>query len=286
MANEKDLIQAILADPTDESPRVAYADWLEERGDLRGEFLRIQTALMRMPRKDKQQVRFRKRLKQLRARLDAESLAWFNALRYRTAFAALDRPLKAKDGVPEKRVADAERRLGIRIPRALRDYYLIAGAHRFNDAHHHLLPPKEWALASGKVMFLAENQGVWQCGVKVNDRAGDDPPVFGEYEDPGDRWRWPGPCSEFLVIQVYLQAIYGYGMAHRGSADIVTQEALDLLEKTWPFIGEDLDGPIYGRDGQGACDVGGMLCVAGRKREDYDAIVTEFSQVGVRIEQL
>ena len=60
MADEQAFIQAILADPTDDSPRLVYADWLEERSDLRGEFLRIQTALTSMPRKDKQQARLRK----------------------------------------------------------------------------------------------------------------------------------------------------------------------------------------------------------------------------------
>jgi uncharacterized protein (TIGR02996 family) len=286
MVDEQAFVPTILANPTDEGPRLVYADCLEERGDPRGVFLRLQTALMRMPRKDKRQARFRKRLKELRSRLDAEALAWFNTLRYRTAFAALDRPLTPRDGVPEKRVAEAERGLGIRLPRALRDYYLVAGSHRFNQAHHNLLPPREWSLASGTVMFLGENQGVWQCGVKVNDRAGDDPPVFGEYEGTTDRWRSPLRCSEFLVTQIYLEAVYGYGMKYRGSADIVTREGLAELEETWPFIEDDLDGPVFGKDSQGACVVGDMLCVGGRTRKDFDAIVAEFSQTGVSIEQL
>src|SRR5947209_10147964 len=103
MVDEQAFVQAIIANPTDGGLRLVYADWLEERGDPRGEFLRIQTALLSLPRKDRQQARFRKRLKGLRSRLDAEALAWFNALRYRTAFAALDRPLTLRDGVPEQR---------------------------------------------------------------------------------------------------------------------------------------------------------------------------------------
>jgi uncharacterized protein (TIGR02996 family) len=284
MREEKPFIQQILANPSDASLHFIYADWLEERGDRRGEFLRIRTALMKMPSKDKRSASFRKRLKALRSSLDAEWLAWLNMLRYRTAFAALDRPLTDKAGIPEKRVAEGERRLGIRLPRALRDYYLVAGSHRFNQAHHRLLPPKEWFLASGKIMFLQENQGVWHGGVKVNDPAGDDPPVFGQYEGTTDRFRWPEPCSEFLVTQLYLQAVYGYGMKYRGSADIVTPEALAKLEETWPFIGEDLDGPVFGKDGQAACLVGGSLYVGGRGRKDFDAIVAEFSGLGVAIE--
>lgn len=38
-------LQAILAAPDDDTPRLVYADWLEERGDPRGEFIRVQIAL-------------------------------------------------------------------------------------------------------------------------------------------------------------------------------------------------------------------------------------------------
>jgi uncharacterized protein (TIGR02996 family) len=38
-------LRAILAAPDDDTPRLVYADWLEERGDPRGEFIRLQVAL-------------------------------------------------------------------------------------------------------------------------------------------------------------------------------------------------------------------------------------------------
>jgi uncharacterized protein (TIGR02996 family) len=41
-------VQAILDDPDDGSLRLIYADWLEERGDPRGEFIRVQYALAGM----------------------------------------------------------------------------------------------------------------------------------------------------------------------------------------------------------------------------------------------
>ncbi len=286
MREEKPFIRQILANPSDDSPRLVYADWLEERGDPRGEYLRIQTALAKMPRKDKRFASFRKRLKALRSSLDADWLAFCNTLRYRTGFASLERPLTDKNGVPEKRVAAGERRLGVRLPRSLRDYYLVAGSHRLNQAHHRLLRPEDWFKSSGRIMFLEENQGVWHGGVKINDPAGDDPPVFGQYEGTNDRWRWPERCSDFLVTLLYLQAVYGYyGMKYRGNADIVTPEGLAKLEETWPFVGEDLDGPAFGKNGQAACMVGRSLYVGGRTRKNFDAIVAEFSPLGVEIEQ-
>jgi uncharacterized protein (TIGR02996 family) len=291
MGDEAAFMQAIVADPTDDSPRLVYADWLEERGDLRGEFLRIQTMLARMPKKDKRYASLRKRLKELRSAIDSEWLAWFNTLRYRTAFAALARPLTPKDGVPEKSVAEGERRLGIRLPRALRDYYLVAGRFdQFNQAHDRLLPPGEWDLASGKVVFLEENQGAALGGVKPNDPAGDDPPVFWGYivDDEPDWNRHQDRCSEFLVNHLYLQAVLG-GMKYLGTASITPQD-LAKIEKTWPFIS---DGYVraFGKNGQAVCVMGGGVGVGadlyagGRRRKDFDEIVTEFSGIGINIEE-
>jgi|GEM_PF-3207362 len=41
------MVDAILAAPDDDSPRLVYADWLTERGDPRGEFIQVQCTLGR-----------------------------------------------------------------------------------------------------------------------------------------------------------------------------------------------------------------------------------------------
>lgn len=48
MGNSMDdspFIDTIIANPDDDGPRLVYADWLEERGDPRGEFIRLQIQL-------------------------------------------------------------------------------------------------------------------------------------------------------------------------------------------------------------------------------------------------
>jgi uncharacterized protein (TIGR02996 family) len=42
-------LQAIVANPDDDMPRLVYADWLEERGDPRGEFIRLQWTVAQLP---------------------------------------------------------------------------------------------------------------------------------------------------------------------------------------------------------------------------------------------
>ncbi|WP_166831394.1 TIGR02996 domain-containing protein [Thalassoroseus pseudoceratinae] len=49
MHTDNEFFQAVLADPDDLIPRLVYADWLDEQGDPRGEFIRVQCELADMP---------------------------------------------------------------------------------------------------------------------------------------------------------------------------------------------------------------------------------------------
>jgi uncharacterized protein (TIGR02996 family) len=77
VVEEDRFLQAILADPDDTSIRLVYADWLEERGDQRGEFLRLEAALMELPREDERWAGMAARLRDLRATIDRD---WLTAL--------------------------------------------------------------------------------------------------------------------------------------------------------------------------------------------------------------
>lgn len=52
MSTERDLLDAILAAPDDDGPRLIYADWLLECGDLRGELVAVECELARLQRGD------------------------------------------------------------------------------------------------------------------------------------------------------------------------------------------------------------------------------------------
>ncbi len=50
MSYKEAFLQAIVENPDDDTPRLIYADWLEEYGDLhRAEFIRVQCELARLP---------------------------------------------------------------------------------------------------------------------------------------------------------------------------------------------------------------------------------------------
>ena len=52
MTHDDAFLQAIIECPDDDAPRLIYADWLDERGDPRGEFIRVQCALAGMDEYD------------------------------------------------------------------------------------------------------------------------------------------------------------------------------------------------------------------------------------------
>jgi uncharacterized protein (TIGR02996 family) len=55
-------LETILAQPDDDTPRLIFADWLEEEGDsARAEFIRVQVERARLPEWDARQVRLRLR---------------------------------------------------------------------------------------------------------------------------------------------------------------------------------------------------------------------------------
>src|ERR1043165_7811706 len=55
---DTNFLQEIIADPDNDIPRLIYADWLEERGDPRGEFIRLQCQRASLP-EDATQARTR-----------------------------------------------------------------------------------------------------------------------------------------------------------------------------------------------------------------------------------
>src|SRR5262249_32635855 len=77
MSSDTEFLRAILDAPEDACARLVYADWLEERGDLRGEYLRLDTAFVKMPRRAKEHRRIHDRLIELRKTLDRE---WVTAV--------------------------------------------------------------------------------------------------------------------------------------------------------------------------------------------------------------
>src|SRR4051794_8024510 len=65
MTQAEAFLRAIIDNPDDESLRLIYADYLDERGDPRAEFIRVQCALARIPQGDRRREALEAREREL-----------------------------------------------------------------------------------------------------------------------------------------------------------------------------------------------------------------------------
>lgn len=78
MTHDDAFLQDILANPEDDTPRLIYADWLEERGDPRGEFIRLQCRLATMSADDQRRPLLEQQEREL---LERHQDKWLGSLR-------------------------------------------------------------------------------------------------------------------------------------------------------------------------------------------------------------
>ncbi len=175
---------------------------------------------------------------------------------YAQTYARLGFPLTRQDGIPAGKIAAAEKRLGIRLPDALRDYYLIAGRERvLNHIHNHLCAPEECEVLNGKLAFVEENQCVVVWGVAAGLRPLSDPAIYQGSVLDGEPGRWfleCRKCSTFLVFMLHLQASFGGGMKFTASA-AVPNGLVNQLDAGWHFGGEVNGMRAYSRENQAVC---------------------------------
>ena len=80
---------------------------------------------------------------------------------YRKMFDTLGYPLRSSHALAASTIDRAAERLNVRVPKALRDFYLVAGREkRFNHCHNRILGPKNWRVSKNKLIFMEENQWV------------------------------------------------------------------------------------------------------------------------------
>ena len=209
---------------------------------------------------------------------------------YRAAAEKLLGSLGGQPGLSEEFLEQTEEGLGLRLPLALRDYYVAVGALRdLNDAHDQLLGPANWFVDAGKLAFMVENQAVVYWGVEATERPNADPPVFlGVNAKPIEWHPTHDRCSEFLLVMMHWQAVCGglefLGMAEAGG------KTVKHFEQEWRRVGEVEGLLAFCREGQAACFMGEgdarQLYVGGRSEEELERVAGELAGIGVRLDHL
>lgn len=175
---------------------------------------------------------------------------------YRNVYAELGFELGKRDGISEAAIKKAEKKAGVAIPPSLRYYYLVAGKEKtLNTIFNVLLPPENWDVHRGKLVFMEENQCVVVWGVSLKDKHAKDPKVFQSARVDDELKGWydqRNTCSQFLVFMLHLQSAYGGGMPHCASA-AVPAKTVSVLDKSWSFGGEVHEMRAYRKPGQSIC---------------------------------
>jgi hypothetical protein len=118
------------------------------------------------------------------------------------------RPLGPADGLSPQLVSGAERKLGFRLPAALREaYLLLGGADELTSRANILVPPPKLKVEDRRLVIWRENQDVGRWGVSLSSLRLEDPPVEFDksqlFPDAKPRWVRQDPTlSEFVIHMV------------------------------------------------------------------------------------
>jgi uncharacterized protein (TIGR02996 family) len=245
MNTERAFERAILAAPEDDSRRLVYADWLEERGDPRGEYLRVETALASMPSGGRQYRSLRKRVTELRKGVDR---AWGITFGLRKITAIEDLVYYLREfhkSWSESPGMDATS-FPADLPHGLALVYRELGAlteieaepSPF-DAQDQLVEPNRLRHVGDMVEFAWENQGNWSCRFPV-EKGVADPPVF---SNAADVWQSPArgfqrvcdSLNHFLTTICLQEAVYSAPCLVSFNGGSQPREALNAAcRPLWP----------------------------------------------------
>jgi hypothetical protein len=177
-------------------------------------------------------------------------------------------------GLEEKELTAAEERLGVHLPAALKDFYLVTGAWDLNFAHNRLLEPNELRWVKDKLVFYEENEKLAQWGISRTELRRNDPVVSQGVRERG-RMQWFDEelsCSNFLVLMTYWQTLVG-GL---GFASVATIDGKwDRVKPGWARQGNNGPMVIYAKP----------KCVLGVLYDEEDK-VTSLHSAAVDLAQL
>lgn len=191
--------------------------------------------------------------------------------------------LGSNDGWTEADLDAAEERLGVQLPTALREAYLLFGRrHDLTGTHDVLLGPAELYVDDAKeaLVFRHENQGAASWGILLSSLQDDAPAVLIRLDladKSAERWEdWLERLSLCFVEIIFSESL----QADEELCDFLDPDgdSLELLERSsvrLPFpaypIGEETRW-FLGQDVLLRDDDGAAILARGRTAEDLDRV--------------
>jgi len=176
---------------------------------------------------------------------------------YRDTFAAVGVQLSIDDGCASADIDGAEKRLQVKIPLSLREYYLLSGwEKRINQFHNRLLAPEKWFIESDHLVFMEENQWVLYWGISAHEGPKTDAPVFQgvNLRIKGIQWHAEhDSCFIFLNAMAIWHASFGGAAANTAMGYVEEERARRTLDENWILVGEVNAMRAYKKGRQAAC---------------------------------
>lgn len=156
-------------------------------------------------------------------------------------------PLSPGDGFGEEELEGAELRLGFPLPRALCEWYGLAGCRKdVWSRQDELLPPKRLYIADGVLIFYIENQSVVRWGVPLSERGQDDPPVVVEDDEPLGGWRTENASTSEFALQMLVFSAKWSSRNECWASGATDEAVVSLIESSYPRLAfPDWHWPAY-----------------------------------------
>lgn len=161
-------------------------------------------------------------------------------------------PLREQDQIPEERIVAAEQKLGVKLPKALREWLLLAGMRAdYMGNQDQLCGPEDiaWSPDAPDVLFFSiENQHCCEWGIQREDLGREDPPVVevnperAEYEEKECVYPHTDSISAFFAWMVheglFLSGPINNGLAIYGGAVTtnVPEAMLQAFRENYPQL--------------------------------------------------
>jgi hypothetical protein len=115
--------------------------------------------------------------------------------------------LTASDGLGDAAVQRALKKKGLILPRALAEYYALAGKHPINTRHNRLYSIGELTWFSDRLVFMEENQTVAYWGIIRDDLEKTNPIVWQGANESPIAW-----YAEDYKLSQFLMALWNWTM--------------------------------------------------------------------------
>ena len=147
-------------------------------------------------------------------------------------------------GYSENDIMKEEDKQKIKIPKMLREYYLLLGKNKIlNETHNRLLKlNKETGFSDDSYyVFYEENQATVYWGINKNDLEKDNPKVYGNYDAKNltEEWFIDSETMEgFLLTMAYWNGVLG-GLkytANYSNDNGIKKKIIENIEKSWTEI--------------------------------------------------